>query len=148
MAQWKDRGIDRDVKGYRLLAEILISLRRKNLRTVVVGEVPFHMEGILHTGWLDREETLKLMENARVFVSPSRNECYSQAIVEALHLGCNVVLSRNVEPCGLCHPDLIARYDGRSFCQKIEKALSRKFPIKPMPSPKDALHLLVSAIHA
>lgn len=148
VAQWKDRGIDRDVKGFRLLAEILTLLRGKNLRTVVVGEVPFPKEGVIYTGWVDHQEALRLVGNARVFVSPSRNECYSQAIVEALHLGCNVVLSRNVEPHGFCHPGLIARYDGRSFSQKIEKALSKRFPIKPMPSPKDALNLLISAVHA
>jgi len=148
VAQWKDRGIDRDVKGYRLLIEISALLQGKNLRTLVVGEVPFHIEGVIHTEWVDHEEALRLMGNARVFVSPSRNECYSQAIVEALQLGCNVVLSRNVEPHGFCHPGLIARYDGRSFSQKIEKALSKRFPIKPMPSPKDSLHILMSAIRA
>ena len=148
VAQWRDRGIDRDVKGYRLLVEILDLLGGENLRTVVVGEVSFPVKGALHTGWLDHEETLGLMGNARVFVSPSRNECYSQAIVEALQLGCNVVLSRNVEPHGFCPPGLIARYDGRSFCQKIEKALTKRFSPRPMPSPKDALDLLVSALQA
>jgi glycosyltransferase involved in cell wall biosynthesis len=148
VAQWKDRGIDRNIKGYRLLAEICDHLEEKNVRTVVVGEVPFPIKGVTHTGWLNHEETLKLMNNARVFVSPSRNECYSQAIVEALHLDCNVVLSRNAEPHGFCHPELIARYDWRSFTHRIDIALSKKFPIKPMPSPQDSLRLLLSALQA
>ncbi len=88
------------------------------------------------------------MDNAKVFVSPSRNECYSQAIVEALQLGCNVVLSRNVEPNGFCHPGLVARYDEKSFSQKIEKALRKRFLIRPMPSSKDSLDLLMSALQA
>jgi glycosyltransferase involved in cell wall biosynthesis len=90
---------------------------------------------------------LRLLGNSKVFVSPSRNECYSQAIVEALHLGCNVVLSRNVEPHGFCHPDLIARYDARSFAQKIEKAFARPYPHRALPSPKDSLNLLMTALH-
>jgi len=148
VAQWKDRGIDRLVKGYRFLAGIVELLRRKRLRIVVVGEVPFAIDGVFHAGWVDHEEALRLMENARVFVSPSRNECYSQAIVEALQLGCNVVLSRNVEPHGFCHPALVARYNERSFSLKIEKALIRKFPIRRLPSPKDSLDLLMSALQA
>jgi glycosyltransferase involved in cell wall biosynthesis len=148
VAQWKDRGIDRGVKGYRLLAETLTLLEGKDLRTVVVGEVPFEIKGVTHTGWQDHEEVIRLVGNAKVSVSPSRNECYSQAIVEALQLGCNVVLSRNVEPHGFCHESLIARYDAGSFCQKIGKALQKRFPIKPMPSPKDALHLLMAALQA
>jgi glycosyltransferase involved in cell wall biosynthesis len=148
VAQWKDRGIDRDVKGYRLMAKICNLLRPKNYRTVIVGDVPFPVDGVTHTGWLDHEETLGLMDNARVFVCPSRNECYSQAVVEALQLGCNVVLSRNVEPHGFCHPGLIARHDGRSFYQKVEQALSKRFQIKPLPSPKDSLRLLLSALEA
>ena len=148
VAQWKDRGVDRDVKGYRLLAEICTLLERESLRTVVVGEVPFSINGVTHTGSLDHGETLKLMENARVFVSPSRNECYSQAIVEAIQLDCNVVLSRNVEPHSFCHPSLIARYDRSSFCLKIEKALSRRYPVRSLPSPDDSLRLLLSALGA
>ncbi len=148
VAQWKDRGIDRSIKGYRFLAEFVTLLGERNLRIVVVGEVPFSMEGVFHTGWVDHEETLRLMDNAKVFVCPSRNECYSQAIVEAFQLGCNVVLSRNVEPHGFCHRGLIARYNQRSFSQKIEKALTKKFPIKPIPSPQDSLHLLMSALQA
>jgi glycosyltransferase involved in cell wall biosynthesis len=148
VAQWKDRGIDRDIKGYRLLAEVVRRLKENRFRTVVVGDVPFPLEGVTHTGWIDHEEALALMGNAKVFVSPSRNECYSQAIVEAFHLGCNVVLSRNVEPHGFCHPDLIARYDGRSFSEKIEKALARKYPNKSLPSPEDSLNLLMTALHA
>jgi len=148
VAQWKDRGIDRSVKGYRLLVEILTLLKHKCLQTVVVGDVPFRVEGVTHTGWLDHERAIRLTNNARVFVSPSRNECYSQAIVEALQVGCNVVLSRNVEPHGFCHPRLIARYDAKSFSQKIDMALSKRFSVKPVPSPKDSLHLLMAALRA
>ncbi len=75
VAQWRDRGVNRDVKGYRLLVEILDGLEGKNLQTVVIGEVPFPIKGVTHTGWLDHEKALGLMGNARVFVSPSRNEC-------------------------------------------------------------------------
>lgn len=148
VAQWKDRGVDRDVKGYRFLKGICEGLRKRHFHIVVVGEAPFPIDGVRHTGWLDHEETLGLMGNARVFVCPSRNECYSQAIVEALQLGCNVVLSKNVEPHGFCHPDLIARYEGESFRRKIEIGLERRFPIKPLPSPQDALHLFLSALRA
>jgi hypothetical protein len=147
VAQWKDRGIDRSVKGYRLLVRIVDLLREKGLRIVVVGEVPFHTEGVIHTGWVDHEETLRLIENTRVFICPSRSECYSQAVVEALQLGCNVVISRNAEPNGFCHPGLIASYAEGSFSQKIEKALAKKFPITPLPLPKDSLDLLMSALH-
>ncbi|MBW2121544.1 MAG: hypothetical protein JRH07_06825, partial [Deltaproteobacteria bacterium] len=80
VAQWKDRGVDRDVKGYDLLVGILELLRGRNLRVVVVGEVPFHVQGAVHTGWIDHSATLELMGKAKVFVSPSRNECYSQAV--------------------------------------------------------------------
>jgi glycosyltransferase involved in cell wall biosynthesis len=148
VAQWKDRGVDRDVKGYRFLSQILQQLKRRSLRTVIVGEVPFPLEGVTHTGWVDHGEALRLMGDARVFVSPSRNECYSQAIVEALQLGCNVVLSKNVEPHGFCHPSLIARYDEAAFSHAIEKALSQWFPTKPLPSPKDSLDFLMSALRA
>jgi glycosyltransferase involved in cell wall biosynthesis len=148
VAQWRDRGVDRDVKGYRLLADIVRRLKGRHLRTVVVGEPPFPLEGVLHTGWVNHERAVRLMGNARVFVSPSRNECYSQAIVEALQLGCNVVLSRNVEPNSFCHPELVAQYDEKSFTEKIDTALGREFPSKPLPSPEDSLHLLMSALHA
>ncbi|NIQ39333.1 MAG: glycosyltransferase [Proteobacteria bacterium] len=146
VAQWTDRGVDRRVKGYRLLARTVDLLSRKGLQIVVVGEVPFPIEGVIHTGWIDHQETLKLIENTRVFICPSRSECYSQAVVEALQLGCNVVISRNAEPHGFCHPELIASYGEGSFSQKIEKALTRKFPIKPLPLPKDSLDLLMSAL--
>jgi glycosyltransferase involved in cell wall biosynthesis len=148
VAQWKDRGVDRDVKGYRFLMEVLRPLREKRLRVVIVGDVPFPIDGVEHTGWLDHESVLGLMENARIFVSPSRNECYSQAIVEALQLGCNVVLSRNAAPYEFCHPGLIAHYHPESFSRKIEKALTKRFSIKPLPSPKDSLRLLLSALEA
>ena len=148
VAQWRDRGVDRDVKGYRLLTDIMRRLRGRRLRTVVVGDTPFPLEGVLHTGWVTHERAVRLMGNAKVFVSPSRNECYSQAIVEALQLGCNVVLSRNVEPNSFCHPDLVAEYDGKSFTEKIDKALERESPSKPLPSPQDSLHLLMSALRA
>jgi glycosyltransferase involved in cell wall biosynthesis len=147
VAQWKDRGVDRDVKGYRLLADIVSRLKSRRLRTVVVGDAPFPLEGVLHTGWVDHEKAVSLMGNAKVFVSPSRNECYGQALVEAFQVGCNVVLSPNVEPHGFCHPDLVAQYQVKSFAEKIDKALTREFPGKPLPSPKDSLHLLMSALH-
>jgi len=148
VAQWRDRGVDRDVKGYALLADIVRRLRGRGLRTVVVGESPFRLEGVVHTGWVNHQRAVSLMGNAKIFVSPSRNECYSQAIVEALQLGCNVILSQNVEPNSFCHPDLIAEYDGKSFAEKIDRALGRVFPHNSLPSPEDSLHLLMSALHA
>jgi hypothetical protein len=57
------------------------------------------------------------------------------------------VISRNAEPNGFCHPGLIASYAEGSFSQKIEKALAKKFPITPLPLPKDSLDLLMSALH-
>lgn len=109
---WESRAIDLlgvgsliDLKRWSLLLEVTQRFAEKGdpRRTVLVGDGPLMaalqeeanqrgiFENLVFTGELPRSEVLRLMENARILVHPSRFEGQGFVFAEALSRGMSIV---------------------------------------------------------
>ncbi len=87
------KNLKRLIKSYELL---VMNSELKNIDLVVTGRYEFKgelPEGVITTGFLDREELLGLMQGAEAFVYPSLYEGFGLPILEAFSLETPVITS-------------------------------------------------------
>lgn len=121
LPEWDDRPIDVlgvgsliDLKQWSLLLEVCgrLAANERHHRTVLVGDGPLKApleaearerglaDSLVFTGELPRSEVLRLMENARVLLHPSRFEGQGFVFSEALSRGMSIVSG----PVGMAAP--------------------------------------------